>query len=153
MEEQAESMIQKIQAKSPRVGSSVQFSTCHECKRQKVVLGCFPQSSCDAKYCDLCLKKYSTDFNDVLENSESWQCPYAKGKCTCQACSVKNLNVYCLERTSDVVQSALDYNAALLSYMDQNLETLTKQDLDYCRKVIHQNLKNLSKVSDFQKSS
>ena len=69
----------------------------------------------------------------------------------CPPCGVKNLKVYCGDRNEDVIQSALDHNAALIMYVNTNKNTISRQDHELCIKIVYENLKKLAKLADYHK--
>ena len=144
--------ILKLQARHPKAAEGISLGKCHHCGVVRQLIGCFPSNGCEVRYCDHCLKgNYHEDIVSKLNDLTSWICPYKQGKCLCAACGVKNLTVYCADRSEDVIQSALDHNANLMTYINTNRSTISKQDYELGIKIVLENLKKLSKLADYHK--
>ena len=145
-------MVLKLQTRYPRAAEGISFGKCHHCGLLRQLLGCFPSQGCDSRYCDHCLKThYHEDLLPKLNDLQTWVCPYKQGKCLCAACGVRNLKVYCGDRNEDIVQSALDHNAALMMHISNNRYTMSRQDHELCLKIVYENLKKLAKLADYHK--
>ena len=152
MDDPLETTLNQLVARFPKVQGSLSANKCHFCGHRKLVLGCFPPSGCSHAFCENCLKShFNEDVQAVLEQRESWTCPVKRGKCGCASCAVRSLRIHCFERKEDLVQSALDYNAYLLEYLNTNRNKISQEDLDYARKMLIDNFKNLAKLADYQK--
>jgi hypothetical protein len=145
-------MVLKLQARYPKAAEGISLGKCHHCGSTKQLLGCFQSGVCEIRYCDHCLKThYHEDLIPKLNELSSWSCPYKLGKCLCAACGVKNLKVYCADRSEDIIQSALDHNAFLMMHINNNRNTISKQDHELCIKIVYENLKKLAKLADYHK--
>lgn len=145
-------MVLKLQTRYPKAADGISFARCHHCTTVRQVFGCFPSNACEAKYCEHCLKtQYHEDLLSKLNDLTAWACPYKQNKCTCSSCGVRNLKVYCSDRSEDVIQSALDHNAYLMMYLDSNRGHLSRSEQEICLKVVFENLKKLAKLADYHK--
>ena len=118
-------MVLKLQARYPRAAEGISFGKCHHCGVARQLFGCFPSAGCDAKYCEHCLKAhYHEDLMAKLNDLLTWVCPFKQAKCLCAACGVRNLKVYCADRNEDIIQSALDHNANLIMYINNNKHSM-----------------------------
>jgi hypothetical protein len=144
-------MVIKLQARYPRAAEGISFGKCHHCMAVRQLFGCFPAAGCEAKYCEHCLKaQYHEDLLARLNDLTTWACPFKQGKCLCAACGVRNLKVYCADRSEDVIQSALDHNAALITVLNSR-HSLNRQEQEVYLKVINDNLKKLAKLADYHR--
>lgn len=145
-------MVVKLQTRYPRAAEGISMGKCHHCGLVRQLFGCFPSLGCDVRYCDHCLKaNYHEDLLPRLNELSNWVCPFKLAKCLCPACGVKNLKVYCGDRNEDIVQSALDHNAAIMVHLSNHRNTLNRQDYELCMKIVLENLKKLAKLADYHK--
>ena len=145
-------MVMKLQTRYPKAADGISLARCHHCGAIRQVFGCFPSSNCEPKYCEHCLKtQYHEDIVAKLNDLITWACPFKQGKCTCPSCGVRNLKVYCSDRSDDIIQSALDHNAHLMLHLNSNQGNLTRAEQEICLKVVFENLKKLAKLADFHK--
>jgi hypothetical protein len=102
-------------------------AACHYCRKKQFVVGCYtehyPDPECHKMYCLSCLEKYFREnIIEIVENEQTWVCPYKRKICRCNACasnefrnrrenSEANKKKPIINNLKDKVKKTLEFNS------------------------------------------